>query len=142
MDYRRIGPTLDVEPWNDPHVIHTGHPADDDYVTEFWLPIIGPTSYVLLREIVQQVNDSPWQTPMIDLVDTAQRVGIGHEPHTNSQLAKSLNRLENFDLIRFHVSDPAEIRTHLPDLPNRLARKLKSHTRRRAFLTIHTETTS
>lgn len=95
--------------------------VNDDYVSMFWLPVIGPTSFCVARWAQHELRDewAPW--PLMDL---SRAFGLGGSTSTHSPIQRTLRRLVQF---RWAVwDDPAEERLLLrsyvmPLTPRRVA---------------------
>jgi hypothetical protein len=106
-----------VDPLVDPYRIDpTGH-----YSRLAWLPLLGPTSWVLIGTIAQHLDIEPevtWQ-----LQDLARDHGLGRPGRPSFVLRRSLQRLERFGLLRFEGAPVARVRTNMPPLtPRQIAR--------------------
>lgn len=69
------------------------------YVERFWLPLIGPTSLLLLRHVHRGFDDHPrgFRSSRRFL---AKSLGIGAGLGQSAPLQRSLNRLHNFGLLK------------------------------------------
>ena len=65
-----------VVPWVDPVVDALGFDPRSDYVELFWLGVIGPSTTWLMRRLAAGLDRSP-EGFTLDLIDTAQALGIG-----------------------------------------------------------------
>jgi hypothetical protein len=52
-------PTIQVFAWTDEIVDTLGHDPLDSYCEQFWLPIVGPSVYLLGRRFVILLHDNP-----------------------------------------------------------------------------------
>jgi len=88
------------------------------YLDVAWLPILGPTSTLLLRRLATDVRSG---VEAFDLDDLAAGLGVGRGPgrhHGGSQNApvqSSLRRLDQFGLVRLEI-DALAVRDRLPKL--------------------------
>ena len=103
------------------------HAPEDPYTDAVWLPILGPTRYVVWRYLVAHTDT---RTTLHDLAAAA---GIGNHQST---LVRALRRLERLDVIDLgHVAVPTRldvvdscydciaVRTRLPyPTPSQIAR--------------------
>lgn len=89
------------------------------YVTTFWLPVIGPTSTVLLGFYGRQELTGSYTTHNYNEVSSI--IGVGGDGY-HSGVAKSHRRLSRFDLIRLD-SEPLDpnirisVRSLIPCVP-------------------------
>src|SRR2546423_14431049 len=50
---------LTLRPWPDDVIDRVGHDPRSTYVERFWLPLLGPSSVVLLRRLAAELEDHP-----------------------------------------------------------------------------------
>jgi len=120
-------------PWTDPVVDRFEIDPSDHYSRIAWLPILGPTSWLLLGTISQHLAHEPavaWR-----LADLARDHGLGRPDRPGFVVVRSLRRLEHFRLLRFEATDRALIRTMLPPLGASQLRRSAPHVRRMHNLT-------
>ena len=88
------------------------HPTDSDDIF-WWLPVIGPTATVLAQVLARHTasGGTSW-----NVADLALRVGLSGSV---ARLWTTLNRLDQFKLIRFHATDVLTVRVALPALSER-----------------------
>ena len=97
--------TFTIHHWADPLVVKLGHSMDSRYVERFWLPLIGPTSWCMARNLLSGPSEG--------LVQLDQ---LGSELGCNEVTAmRTLVRLERFQILK-KVGPSVFIRTHLPPL--------------------------
>jgi len=95
-----------------------GHP----YIELCYLPVIGPTSFVLLRRLGTQLARRP-DGYEVDLASLARDVGLGESTGKSAPLRRSLDRLARFGLARWSDDGTYELATKLPALsPQQLSR--------------------
>lgn len=70
---------------------------DDTYPETFWLPVVGPASYLAWRLLARQVQDRP--TAVLSGTEIASRLGLGSPGGTQSGLERTLRRMERFAMI-------------------------------------------
>lgn len=95
--------------------VDTVFPVDDPYCERFWLPVVGPTAFLVLRRLAAEVNEHG--AVDIDLDDFATWFGV-----TPSVVKKAMDRLVAF---RCAKSEGVEYRValHLPPVyPGQVAR--------------------
>lgn len=98
---------------------HTpGEHVTDSADIWWWLPVLGPTATVLAYNLARYARhvDKAWPTDAL-----ARRVGLGG---STGALWRSLERLDNFRVARFHSVDVLAIRLTLPDLSERQLTRL------------------
>lgn len=113
--------------WTDPIVDPYGIDPSGTYSRTAWLPILGPTSWLMLGTIAQRLALEPAVTWRLG--DLARDHGVGRPDRPGFIVRRSLQRLERFDLLRFEASDRALIRTHMPPLGERQLRRSAPHVR-------------
>ena len=114
-------------PWTDPIVDPYGIDPSGHYSRTAWLPILGPTSWLMLGTITQHLAAEPAVTWRLG--DLARDHGVGRPDRPGFIVLRSLQRLEHFGLLRFEAGDRALIRTHVPPLGERQLRRSASHVR-------------
>jgi hypothetical protein len=100
--------------WVDPTVDCFDIDPAGHYSRIAWLPIIGPSSWVILGTValhLQADQSVTWQ-----LSDLARDHGLGRPDRPSLIVARTLRRLEYFGLIRFESPDVALARTRMPPL--------------------------
>lgn len=120
---------LHVRPWADPHA-DSGFPADSLYCERFWLPVLGPTAYLLQREVGRRLRVEPAGF-VVDVGDLAAALGVSASP--NGALRKAMRRLERFGLVRCRVDqadDVLECRRTVPWAGTRHVAALPARRRR------------
>jgi hypothetical protein len=116
-------PTLAVRPWPDPVIDTLGHDPRSVYVERFWLPTLGPTSLLLLRRIAAELDERP-EGIDLDLADTSQALGLGYRIGTSSPLARSFERLAQFDLACTTGEAAFAVRRNVPPVNRRHVKRL------------------
>jgi hypothetical protein len=111
-----------VETWDDP--THPGtHALRSHYVESFWLPILGPSSIMLLRLLADGLQRSPAGFTL-DVVDTARRLGLGHRAGRNAPVSKTIARCCSFGATRLDNAHQLVVRPTLPPLTDRQLSRL------------------
>lgn len=110
-------PELHVTAWTDPVIEELGHPVHSDYVETYWLPLIGPTSVLLIRRLIQEVAGHP-DGVTVDTARLAHALGLGIRGGANSPLWRTLNRCHRFGVLHL-VGHRVVARTHLAPLTAR-----------------------
>lgn len=113
---------LTVRRWPDPVLDVEGFDARSEYVERFWLPILGPTSTWLLRRLFRGLDGRP-EGFRLDCEQTSRAIGLGGGLGRSAPLARSIDRLVQFNAVRWLSVDELSVRTRLPWLsPRQLAR--------------------
>lgn len=88
---------IHITPLDDPVIDLLGHDVRSTYVERFWLPILGPTTTLLLRHLATTFEDHPdgFDLP---LLDTAAALGLGNKSGRNSPFLRALARASKFKL--------------------------------------------
>ena len=107
--------TYAVEPWSDPVIDQLGHDPRSAYVETFWLPILGPSSVWLLRRLADGLDRSP-EGFELDLIDTAQSLGVGMRGGRNAPLLRTFERCCRFGAARMHGPTSLLVRRRLAPL--------------------------
>jgi hypothetical protein len=116
-------------PWADPVVDPHGQDPNGDFSRLAWLPIIGPTAWLLWGTIAAQLRrdaDVTWR-----LEDLATAHGLGTSVSRNAPIRRSLTRLDLFGLVgpveadgevyAVRLTAPPLRRRHLKNLPDWVA---------------------
>jgi len=108
-----------ADPVADPHGVH----PCGRYVELYWLPVIGPSTTWLLRRLFYglEVHGDGFD---LHLAETARALGLGDRIGRNAPFRRALSRLCIYDLARAQGSDELAVRTAVPPLPLRHARRL------------------
>jgi hypothetical protein len=95
----------------------TGYPITHPYIENLYLPIIGPSTYVLLRLLDRFADHNP-DTFTIALDDLAHRIGLGNNGTTN-RTTHTIDRLCAYRLAARTQPDTIVFPRCLPALSNR-----------------------
>jgi hypothetical protein len=107
-----------VHEYRDPVVIGVGHQLHSAYVERFWLPLVGPASICMARNLLARPSGSAVE---IDL--------LGGELGLRGSVAlHTLARLERFNIV-LRTERSVLIRTHLAPLTLGQFAKLPEHIR-------------
>ena len=120
--------TLSVEIWADPVIDQLGHDPRSAYVERFWLPILGPSSVWLLRRIADGLDHHP-EGFDLDLVDTAQSLGVGMRGGRNAPLLRTVERCCRFGAARMHGRSSISVRRRLAPLSRTQTERLPTSLR-------------
>ena len=104
-----------VESWCDPVIDQLGHDPRSAYVETFWLPILGPSSVWLLRRLADGLDRNP-EGFELDLIDTAQSLGVGMRGGRNAPLLRTFERCCRFGAARMHGPTSLMVRRRLAPL--------------------------
>jgi hypothetical protein len=86
------------------------HGLDDPYVEDVWLPVLGPASYVVWRQLARVATRSP---ATVTIAALAASSGLGRPQAHQSPINRALRRLARFDLV--HVdNERVLVRAALP----------------------------
>jgi len=107
--------TFAVESWSDPVIDQLGHDPRSAYVEAFWLPILGPSSVWLLRRLADGLDRNP-EGFELDLIDTAQSLGVGMRGGRNAPLLRTFERCCRFGAARMHGPTSLMVRRRLAPL--------------------------
>jgi len=106
---------LRISPWPDPVIDLVGHELRSPYVERFWLPILGPTTTLLLRQLANRFEEAPdgFELPVLD---TAASLGLGTRGGRNAPFPRALERAVTFKLARCPAIGAMEVRRRIPPL--------------------------
>lgn len=87
--------TLRVVAWPDAVIDQLGHDPRSRYAEKFWLPILGPSTYLFLRQAVSDLDLKPdgYDLP---LTDSARALGLGHRGGRNAPFLRAIARSIQF----------------------------------------------
>lgn len=122
VDFEDLDP-ITVRRWHDPLVEAAGWPISHGYVERFWLPILGPSSLVMLRRFDQDLRVAQ-QPVTYQPGDLAAELGMPGRANRGGgpPLARTLARLARYGALR-PVGGEVAVRACLAPLPaHQLAR--------------------
>lgn len=108
-----LTPNMELRPLVDELVEAHGFGPRSHYVETCWLPILGPTATWLYRRLGTWAELEP-EDSQVDLVDLALSLGLGEGIGRNSKLAKGLDRLVRYDVVRLDAQGLAVRRALAP----------------------------
>jgi hypothetical protein len=114
--------TLRIEPWLDPVVDRIGYPLSSDYVEQFWLGVLGPTSTWLLRRFDAVLRHHA-EGFDVDLATLAGSLGLHFDPGQAGPFGRSIHRCVIFGLAQ-PVGSRLAVRRHAPPLSLRQVARL------------------
>lgn len=106
---------LVIRPWVDAVVDRMGHDPRSTYVEQFWLATLGPSTTWLLRRLAAGLEAEP-DGFELDLLGTAQSLGLGGRGGRNSPFMRALERSRQFSLTREIGGGQLAVRRKLPPL--------------------------
>jgi len=114
---------LSVVPWPDPFLDREGHDPRSPYSERFWLPTLGPSTYLLHRHLVGGLDRSPsgW---VLDPLEVSMALGLGPTSSKNAPFGKALVRLIRFRQAEVRPDDALAVRVNLPPLSQRQVDRL------------------
>ncbi len=77
-----------------------GHDPRSSYVETFWLPVVGPSTTLLLRHLADELDASPGGFE-IDAGQLSSDIGLGTRVHRRSPFVRTLDRAAKFGLAQF-----------------------------------------
>lgn len=116
-------PSLDVVAWQDPLIDSLGHDPNDEYCEQFWLPIVGPSVYLMGRRFVVWLDANP-DGLVVPVVPLSASIGLGQGTGRSAPAIRSLARMVAFGLARLDSGDRFAVRRRWPPLTAARARRL------------------
>ncbi|HUY07577.1 MAG TPA: hypothetical protein VMU99_09990 [Acidimicrobiales bacterium] len=113
-----FGASLRLEPYPDPVVESLGHDPRSTYVERFWLPVLGPSTTLLLRLFVDRLEGSPKGVD-VDVAESARALGLGERRGRHGPFLRSVARAIDFDMVRYLRPGAIGVRRSLPSLSSR-----------------------
>lgn len=95
---KEMAPQLHLEAWPDAVVEQVGHDPRGAYAHEFWLPLLGPSSLLVTRKLLDRMEAAGGRCT-IDTAELAVSVGLGASVGRNSRIATTFARLAGFGLL-------------------------------------------
>lgn len=111
-----------VVPWLDPEQDETGHDPRSAYVETFWLPVVGPSTTLLLRRLADEFDAEP-EGFEIDISVLSREIGLGARTDKSSAFARTLERCTRFHLVQQH-GHVLHVRRRIPPLRHRQVNRL------------------
>jgi hypothetical protein len=113
---------ITIRPWIDPVVDDDGHDVRSRYVETFWLGVLGPTATWLVRRFATELDRCP-EGFEVDLVDTAQAMGLSFSAGRSSPFSKALQRCVMFGLAH-PIPSGLAVRRRIPPVAVRHLRRM------------------
>lgn len=106
---------LHVTAWLDPVVDLLGHDPRSAYVERFWLPVLGPTTTLLLRRLAAGLETAPdgFDLPILD---TSRALGLGTKGGRNAPFLRAVARSTKFRLTQPAGPGGLAVRRRVPPL--------------------------
>ena len=119
------GETLRVGEWRRESV--GGSDVRSAYVERYWLPILGPTSIMLLRCVANTLDASGGIAVTLSTGALASQIGLGNEPGSIGVLRRCFRRLEQFGFVIVGTEQEHKFRLVAPCLARRQIVRLPPH---------------
>jgi hypothetical protein len=123
-------PLVWVERWPDAGGDAPRHHLRSDYVETFWLPVLGPSSVLLLRLLAAGLAHAPGGYTL-DLAEAARMLGIGHRGGRNGPMQRTIERCCAFGATRLDHGHQLLVRETLGSLGSRQLARLPESLRHR-----------
>lgn len=94
-----------------------GYPITHPYVEDLYVPIVGPSTYLLLR-LLDRIADEHPDSFTLSLDEIAHRLGLGNKGRS-SRTTRTIDRLCSFRLAVRISADTIVVPRRLPSLTNR-----------------------
>jgi len=104
-------------------VDHLGHDPRSAYVERFWLPILGPSTTLLLRRIAAELDHEP-DGAEVELSPLARSLGLGLQGGKRSAFVRAIDRSVQFGLAQQLGRTRLAVRRRLPPLTQRQLQRL------------------
>lgn len=114
---------LHVSVWHDPVVDAVGHDPRSPYVERFWLPLLGPSTTLLVRRLAAELEAQP-EGFDLPLDDTALALGLGLRGGTTGPFYRAIARTAQFHLTKAMGPASLMVRTKLQTLTHRQTTRL------------------
>jgi hypothetical protein len=110
--------TMTVRPWPDPVIDALGHDPRSQYVEQFWLGVLGPSTTWLMRLLATGFDASPAGFELV-LAEAATVLGLGSRGGRHSPFMRALGRCCRFDLAESRGVSVLAVRRKIPPLNRR-----------------------
>lgn len=107
--------SIRIVPWPDPVLDDLGHDPRSAYAERFWLPIIGPSTYLLLRRLAAELEGHP-EGFDLGLLDGAKALGLGTRGGRNAPFVRAIARSIQFKICRYDDRGTLTVRRRLAPL--------------------------
>ena len=116
---------LEIKPWVDQRIEQIGHPLHSHYVEEFWLSILGPSSFLLLRRISKTFRVEP-KGYSIRTEQLSLELGLGKKGGRHCALWRAVERVCRFKAAKRN-GPTLVVRNALPSLSPEQVSRLPPH---------------
>lgn len=125
--------SLVLSPMVDSTLDRVGFPLDHPYIEQVWLPVLGPTSVLLLRRAGSLLDEHP-QGVRVDLVELSRAFGLGPKPGVeevgrHAPIRRTLDRVVQFRLGSWLGDDRLGVYTKVPAVSRSQAERLPESVR-------------
>lgn len=117
-----------IEPWSDALVERHGHDPRSAYAETFWLPILGPSTTLLMRRLATGFDQEPAGFE-VHAADLSRELGLGEALSKNSSFVRALDRTIKFNMAQMHANT-LYVRRRVPPLADRQLTRLPQRLRR------------
>lgn len=107
--------TILVRPWEDPVLDRHGHDPRSRYCERFWLPLLGPSAVLLVRQLADHLDANPGGFAL-PAEDAARSLGLGAPSGKRSAFHRTVARLAQFRMVHHEGQDVLLARRRLPSL--------------------------
>lgn len=113
---------LGVLPWPDAESPDSGHDPRSAYVETFWLPLLGPSTTLLLRRLAEEFDSYP-DGFEIDCAVISREIGLGNRLTRRSPFVRTIERCVTFNMAQL-TGELLYVRQRMPRLSLRQVGKL------------------
>lgn len=114
---------LSIVPWSDAFLDRDGHDPRSPYAERFWLPTLGPSTYLLHRYLVGGFDHQPAGF-LLEPLEVSMALGLGPAGSRSAPFGKALVRLVRFRQAEVRQDGALAVRTNLPPLSARQIERL------------------
>lgn len=115
--------SLRVQTWRDPVIDDLGFDPRSRYVERFWLPVLGPSTLLLLRRMAEELDAAPGGFEL-HLADAAGWLGLGVRGGRQQPLLRAVDRACTFGAARLVDTTTLSVRRRLAPLGARQVQRL------------------
>lgn len=123
VDAEALERTVTVEPWTDEVLERVGHDPRSTYVERYWLPILGPSTLLLLRRLADGLDRAP-DGYEVHLIEVAHQLGLGIRGNRQSPFLRAIDRCCTFGAAQQLPGDRLAVRRRLAPLSVRQLQRL------------------
>lgn len=115
---------LGVLPWHESNDAETdtAHDPRSAYVETFWLPLLGPSTTLLLRRLAEEFDSQP-DGFEIDCTTLSREIGLGNRLTRRSPFVRTVERCVKFNMAQL-TGELLYVRQKMPRLSPRQVTKL------------------